>query len=546
MTNNNNNNETTPASSSHKLGLVVGTDSGRFLRRSASLSLNSTSYNVLDNVGDKSSRKLKAAAVKLENKEENGEVSGGSTSYNVVEKSSRKRTPAAVKLENKDVVHGSGLNVSEMVVSDVKVSMEVDTTGVLASDMDTKQPDKNETESVMDDKEAEGDVGSKSLNLLSGGNKVVLIPDLNQLADYDKLSPAAIKDEKETRDRVSEEGSVGIGEKRKRRILEVDSSSSDSDGPDNMDEDFVLGNGTRIGLEEKGKEKVVEVDSSSRPRDPNEELDVGFMDDGTIAAADAGILAIGRASTSSSRMKERFKNAAKKNATRFAYFSHQQEEEDLDWPGPFSTAMKIINGRTANMPPQKERKVELVPLIWVPKEKQQRLRSDEAVAAYLEACGAPLREPSLNHVNKITNVFTEGHSNEGVKIIGFVESQILKNIEAVELLPLRRVWLSMVFDMDVYIQSSLVTMYAQSGETLDSEQSFGGIVDGNVVTWTAMVAAYVQNGLLDKGLVTFVEMLGSGTKPNVVTLVSVLPACASLELLNLGMLVRGLGVKLGG
>ncbi|GKF30017.1 leucine-rich repeat, cysteine-containing subtype protein [Tanacetum coccineum] len=27
--------------------------------------------------------------------------------------------------------------------------------------------------------------------------------------------------------------------------------------------------------------------------------------------------------------------------------------------------------------------------------------SDEAVAAYLEACGAPLRELSLNHVNKV-------------------------------------------------------------------------------------------------------------------------------------------------
>ncbi|GJW96122.1 hypothetical protein Tco_0177930, partial [Tanacetum coccineum] len=38
---------------------------------------------------------------------------------------------------------------------------------------------------------------------------------------------------------------------------------------------------------------------------------------------------------------------------------------------------------------------------------------------------------------KITNVFTNGHSNEGVKIIGFVERQILKNIKAVELLPLR-------------------------------------------------------------------------------------------------------------
>ncbi|GKA03017.1 leucine-rich repeat, cysteine-containing subtype protein, partial [Tanacetum coccineum] len=188
-------------------------------------------------------------------------------------------------------------------------------------------------------------------------------------------------------------------EKGKGKVIEINSSSSDS-GPDNMDEDFVLGNATRIALEEKGKEKIAEVDSSSRSRDRNEELGAGLMDDGTIAAADAGslgIAAIGKASTSSSRMRERFKDAAKKNATRFAYFSHQPEDEGLDiddddedepqppqteanvdeedWPGPFSTAMKIINDRTANTPPLKKTKAESVPLIWLPKEKQRVMRS---------------------------------------------------------------------------------------------------------------------------------------------------------------------------
>ncbi|XP_023756712.1 pentatricopeptide repeat-containing protein At3g12770 [Lactuca sativa] len=101
------------------------------------------------------------------------------------------------------------------------------------------------------------------------------------------------------------------------------------------------------------------------------------------------------------------------------------------------------------------------------------------------------------------------------------------------------------FDVDVYIQSSLVTMYAQNGEPLDSEQAFDDIVVRNVVTWTSMVAANVQNGYLIKGLKTFIEMVTSGTKPNAITLVSVLPVCASLQFLNMGMLVHGLGVKLG-
>nr|GEU57485.1 hypothetical protein [Tanacetum cinerariifolium] len=126
-----------------------------------------------------------------------------------------------------------------------------------------------ETEVVTDDKGCE-----KSLNVPSGDYKVVLLPDLNQLADDEKLSPAASKDEMETQDRwrrfsredkskgvlvvdVERDMEIDIGEKGKGKLIEINSSLSDSGGPDNMDEDFVLGNGTRIGLEEKGKEKVV-------------------------------------------------------------------------------------------------------------------------------------------------------------------------------------------------------------------------------------------------------------------------------------------------
>ncbi|KAI3827136.1 hypothetical protein L1987_01206 [Smallanthus sonchifolius] len=79
----------------------------------------------------------------------------------------------------------------------------------------------------------------------------------------------------------------------------------------------------------------------------------------------------------------------------------------------------------------------------------------------------------------------------------------------------------------------------------DSEQAFGDLLVRNVVTWTAMIAAYVQNGFLVKGLKTFAEMVSSETKPNAATLVSVLLACASLEYLTFGMLIHGLGAKLG-
>lgn len=101
------------------------------------------------------------------------------------------------------------------------------------------------------------------------------------------------------------------------------------------------------------------------------------------------------------------------------------------------------------------------------------------------------------------------------------------------------------FALDVFVQSSLVSLYSQSGETLNSELVFGEMAVRNIVSWTAMIAGYVQNGLFDKGLSAFEEMMASGTQPNAVTLVSVLPACASLEFLNLGKLIHGYGLKLG-
>ncbi|KAG9458109.1 hypothetical protein H6P81_002617 [Aristolochia fimbriata] len=100
-------------------------------------------------------------------------------------------------------------------------------------------------------------------------------------------------------------------------------------------------------------------------------------------------------------------------------------------------------------------------------------------------------------------------------------------------------------DSDVFVQSALLTMYAQTGETFCAELVFEEITSQNVVSWTAMIAGYVQNGFLKESLAVFRQMVVSGTKPNSVTLVSILPACAGLEILSFGELIHGYAVKVG-
>ncbi|KAF6151733.1 hypothetical protein GIB67_002016 [Kingdonia uniflora] len=95
------------------------------------------------------------------------------------------------------------------------------------------------------------------------------------------------------------------------------------------------------------------------------------------------------------------------------------------------------------------------------------------------------------------------------------------------------------------MRNSLVMMYTQSGDILSSELVFEGIVDKNIVSWTVMVGGYVQNGLYKEGLSIFRRMVSSGTQPNAVTLMSILPACIGLNFLNFGKLIHGYGVKLG-
>ena len=89
-----------------------------------------------------------------------------------------------------------------------------------------------------------------------------------------------------------------------------------------------------------------------------------------------------------SRAKTRFRDIARRNASRFAYFeqeienhpsggaeiqrpSEEEEKEDEDWPGPFSTAMKIIRDREKKLNTQQNSRSDQnrpAHVIWSPRE----------------------------------------------------------------------------------------------------------------------------------------------------------------------------------
>ncbi|KAJ7527655.1 hypothetical protein O6H91_16G065000 [Diphasiastrum complanatum] len=93
------------------------------------------------------------------------------------------------------------------------------------------------------------------------------------------------------------------------------------------------------------------------------------------------------------------------------------------------------------------------------------------------------------------------------------------------------------FQSDVVVGNTLVDMYAKCGCIEDARELFNNMSQRNVVSWTAMIAGYAQNGLAQEALALFEQMQREGTKPNEVTYISVLSACAHSGLVDQGRYV---------
>jgi len=79
---------------------------------------------------------------------------------------------------------------------------------------------------------------------------------------------------------------------------------------------------------------------------------------------------------------------------------------------------------------------------------------------------------------------------------------------------------------DIRVGNALINMYGKCGSMEDARRVFHGMEQRNVVTWTAMIAAYAWNGCGKEALQLFHHMQREGVKPNEVTFVSILSACS--------------------
>lgn len=94
------------------------------------------------------------------------------------------------------------------------------------------------------------------------------------------------------------------------------------------------------------------------------------------------------------------------------------------------------------------------------------------------------------------------------------------------------------FELDICVGNILVDVYVKCGNIEDAHKMFNRMLERDVVSWTTMISGYAQGGICKDAIILFEQLQQEGTKPDNVTLVSILKACASLVALEQGQRIH--------
>ncbi|KAJ6376759.1 hypothetical protein OIU76_025835 [Salix suchowensis] len=105
--------------------------------------------------------------------------------------------------------------------------------------------------------------------------------------------------------------------------------------------------------------------------------------------------------------------------------------------------------------------------------------------------------------------------------------------------------LEMGFNLDMYVASSLIKLYADNGCIEDARRFFDKMIDKDCVSWNVMINGYVQCGESDSAIKLFKYMMRSEAKPDSVTFACVLSISCSEAMVQYGRQLHGLVVRSG-
>lgn len=99
------------------------------------------------------------------------------------------------------------------------------------------------------------------------------------------------------------------------------------------------------------------------------------------------------------------------------------------------------------------------------------------------------------------------------------------------------------FSSDVVVATSLLDMYANSGEFCFAYQLFQEMITKDLIAWNCLISCCAQNGLVEDAFKLFIKMQHTGLKPNGSSLAGILPAVARVGALHLGRSCHGFIIR---
>ncbi|KAJ8754453.1 hypothetical protein K2173_005614 [Erythroxylum novogranatense] len=88
--------------------------------------------------------------------------------------------------------------------------------------------------------------------------------------------------------------------------------------------------------------------------------------------------------------------------------------------------------------------------------------------------------------------------------------------------------------LDVASWTSMIAGYSKCGDVLSARRLFDRMPEKNLVSWGTMISGYAKNNLFDKAIELYEALQFEGVKANETIMVSVISSCAHLGALELG------------
>ncbi|XP_009758855.1 pentatricopeptide repeat-containing protein At5g04780, mitochondrial-like [Nicotiana tabacum] len=138
---------------------------------------------------------------------------------------------------------------------------------------------------------------------------------------------------------------------------------------------------------------------------------------------------------------------------------------------------------------------------------------------------------------------------EGTQFSGFTVSGVLcacaAKFAVFESKQLHAFALKVSLESHVFVSTALLDVYAKCGLMNDAFRVFDSMPERNDVTWSSMVAGYVQNELYEEAVMFFHRLQKSRVEHNQFTLSSIISACAAVAALLEGNQVHTIVRKTG-